>query len=148
MLSDPNTRSFDESWVTIATFRDLTEAEMARVTIDAEGIPCFLADAEVIRLDWTLSTALGGIKLRVPATERERALERLHRTSTAQVLALADSSVQDREESCPACGESAILGVDRGRRFSLVAILLGLPLFFRWRSSRCAACGHRWKSRE
>jgi hypothetical protein len=120
---------------------------MARVTLDAEGIRCYLADAEVIRLDWTLSMALGGIKLRVPAADRERALARLHRTSTSQVLALVDSPAADDDARCPACGAAAVQFVDHGRRLSLVATLLGLPLLLRLRASRCATCGHRWRER-
>lgn len=135
--------AFEEDWVTVASFRDLAEAEMARVTVDAEGIRCYLADAEVIRLDWTLSMALGGIKLRVPAADRERALERLHRTSTAQELRLVGDDTS--EESCPACGGTAVTVEERGRRFSLVATLLGLPLLFRATATRCGACGHRWR---
>jgi hypothetical protein len=137
--------AFEQDWVTVASFRDLAEAEMARVTVDAEGIRCYLADAEVIRLDWTLSMALGGIKLRVPAADRERALERLHRTSTAQVLQLVADPSDTSEESCPACGGTTVTVEERGRRFSLVATLLGLPLLFRSQATRCGACGHRWR---
>jgi hypothetical protein len=145
--SDHPRLSYETDWVTVATFRDLAEAEMARVTLDAEGIRCYLADAEVIRLDWTLSMALGGIKLRVPAAERERALGRLHRTSTAQVLRLVDDRGEDGGTRCPACSAPAVRVVDRGRRFSLAAVLLGLPVLFRLRASRCSACGHRWRER-
>jgi hypothetical protein len=91
--------------------------------------------------------ALGGIKLRVPAAERERALGRLHRTSTAQVLRLVDDRRGEGGGRCPECGAPAVRPLDSGRRLTLAAVLLGLPMLFRRRASRCAACGHRWKER-
>jgi hypothetical protein len=145
--SDQKRLDYERDWVTVASFRDLAEATMARVTLDAEGIRCYLADAEVIRLDWTLSMALGGIKLRVPAADRERALARLHRTSSAQVLELVESPGDDDDDRCPACGAPAVEEVDRGRRWSLAATLLGIPLLVRLRATRCSACGHRWRGR-
>ena len=143
--SELNRLDYERDWVTVATFRDLAEATMARVTLDAEGIRCYLADAEVIRLDWTLSMALGGIKLRVRGADRERALARLHRTSTSQVLELVESPSSDDDARCPECGATAVQWLDRGRKLSLVATLLGLPLLLRLRASRCSACGHRWR---
>jgi hypothetical protein len=135
---------FERDWVTVASFRDLAEAEMARVTLDAEGIRCYLADAELIRLDWTLSTALGGIKLRVPARDRERALGRLHRTSSSQALRLVREPPDETDAPrCPACGTPAPSPLDRARRISLAAVLLGLPLLLRFGSARCGSCGRR-----
>lgn len=34
--------------------------------LDAEGIPAFLSDAELLNADWLLSNAVGYIKLAVP----------------------------------------------------------------------------------
>lgn len=143
-INDAPALVFDEDWVTVATYRDLGAAEIARVTLEAAGLTCFLADAEVIRLDWALSTALGGIKLRVPAVLSERALEILRQTAPPQHLVLVKGRGEEQEERCPRCASFSVKRLDSGRRLVLAALLLGLPLVFRWRRNQCGACGHRW----
>jgi len=59
--------------VTVAYFPFRTAAEAARLRLDAEGIPAFLSDVEIVDMDWLLGNALGWIKLNVPAAEAERA---------------------------------------------------------------------------
>lgn len=62
------------SLVTVATFDFLPQAEIARGRLQAEGIFCELADANLVQTDWLYSLAVGGIKLRVAAEDAERAL--------------------------------------------------------------------------
>jgi hypothetical protein len=51
--------------VTLRRYMNLQEALLAKSVLDSAGIECFLADQNVIRLDWFLSNALGGIRLLV-----------------------------------------------------------------------------------
>lgn len=53
----------DTKLVILRQFRDLPEAVAAKNALDAAGIPCFLADANTVRMDWLWSNALGGVKL-------------------------------------------------------------------------------------
>ena len=57
--------------VTIAKYPFRTAAEAARMRLEAEGVPVFLSDAEIV--DLSLGNALGWIKLQVPAADAERA---------------------------------------------------------------------------
>ncbi len=59
--------------VTIAHYPFRTAAEAARLGLDAEGIPAFLADVETLDMDWLLGNALNWFKLQVPAADAERA---------------------------------------------------------------------------
>ncbi len=59
--------------VTVAQYPFRTAAEAARLRLEAEGIPAFLADAEIVDMNWLLGTALGWIRLQVPAADAERA---------------------------------------------------------------------------
>ena len=43
----------------------LPEALLAKSILDSAGIESFLGDQNIIRMDWFLSNALGGVKLRV-----------------------------------------------------------------------------------
>lgn len=56
--------------VTVRQFRDLPEALLAKGSLESAGIECFLADENLVRLDWFISNFIGGIKLNVhPADE-------------------------------------------------------------------------------
>ncbi len=51
--------------VTVRQFRDLPEALLAKGSLESAGIECFLADENLVRLDWFISNFIGGIKLNV-----------------------------------------------------------------------------------
>jgi hypothetical protein len=59
--------------VTIRSFWNLVEAELAKGLLDAAGIESFLFDANVVNLDWFNANAMGGVKLRVDAPNVEMA---------------------------------------------------------------------------
>ncbi len=61
--------------VTIASFSFPHEAHIARAKLDSEGIPAVLADEFTISMQWLYSNALGGVKVQVPPSCAERALE-------------------------------------------------------------------------
>jgi hypothetical protein len=63
-----------EDLVTIATFRFLNEAELARMYLNEEGVRSYIADGETVNMDWLLGNALGNIKLQVSSADVERAL--------------------------------------------------------------------------
>ncbi|HET8827600.1 MAG TPA: hypothetical protein VFM77_20840, partial [Terriglobales bacterium] len=46
--------------VLLRRFRDLPEALLAKGMLESAGIPCFLADDNMVRLDWFISNLLGG----------------------------------------------------------------------------------------
>jgi hypothetical protein len=61
--------------ITIATFDTMPDAHIALGRLRAEGIDGVLADEHLVQTDWLYSIAVGGIKLRVPEEQVERALE-------------------------------------------------------------------------
>ena len=61
--------------VTIATFDNMPEAHIAMGRLKAEGIPCSLADENLVQTDWLYSIAIGGIKLQVEPAYEPRARE-------------------------------------------------------------------------
>ena len=56
----------------------LPEALVAKSILDSAGIESFLGDQNIIRMDWFLSNALGGVKLRVREEDVEAATELLN----------------------------------------------------------------------
>ena len=53
--------------VVLRRFRDLPEALLAKGKLESFGVPCFLADDHMVRLDWFISNLLGGVKILVEA---------------------------------------------------------------------------------
>jgi hypothetical protein len=51
--------------VGLRRFRDVPEALLAKGRLEASGIECFLADENMVRMDWFISNLLGGVKLLV-----------------------------------------------------------------------------------
>jgi hypothetical protein len=64
-----------EDLVTVATFRNYVQAQFAQCRLLTSGMLAFLFDDNTIRMDWFWSTALGGVKLRVPAGDITEASE-------------------------------------------------------------------------
>jgi hypothetical protein len=59
--------------VVIRSYWNLMEAELAKGLLDSAGIEAFLFDDNMVRLDWFNANALGGVKLRVDASNVEAA---------------------------------------------------------------------------
>jgi hypothetical protein len=59
---------------TAAVFGDLTQAQAARLDLEAAGIPAFLADENMAGSNFLWSTAIGGIMLEVPKSRLDDAL--------------------------------------------------------------------------
>ena len=71
--------------VTIATFDFVTDAEIARGRLLAEGIRSDLVDQHLVQTDWLYSIAVGGIKLQVAEQDVERALAVLAHDYSAEL---------------------------------------------------------------
>ncbi len=65
--------------VTVATFDQVVQAQMAADALRDAGIDVSVADAELVSMDWLLSAAVGGIKVQVREDDAERAVAELGR---------------------------------------------------------------------
>jgi hypothetical protein len=66
--------------VNLRQYMTLPEALLAKSILDSAGIESFLGDQNIIRMDWFLSNALGGVKLRVREEDVEVATALLNQT--------------------------------------------------------------------
>jgi hypothetical protein len=71
----------DSELVTIRLFRDLPEALVAKGVLETAGIECYLADDNMVRLDWFISSAIGNMRLQVKEDDAVAALEVLDQPS-------------------------------------------------------------------
>jgi hypothetical protein len=110
--------------VTISRFQVLPEAEAARMHLQSHGISAFLADAEVVNMDWLLGNALGYIKLQVPAEQAEEVSAILERQQPDLDQSEGENQ-SDAEDCCLECGAKLIPN-----------------------QAKCAACGWTYSENE
>jgi hypothetical protein len=68
----------EDELIIIGQYRDLAEAQLARGLLESSGIECFLADDNLVGINWLLSNAVGNVKLQVREADAEAALEILN----------------------------------------------------------------------
>jgi hypothetical protein len=84
------------SIVTLRQFLTVQEAVMAKSVLDSAGIESFLADENVISMNWLWSNALGGVKLQVRKTDVAVASELLEQ-KLSEAAASADPNEPAKE---------------------------------------------------
>ena len=57
----------------VGKFRNMPELDHARMLLESEGINVVVDDEHTIQMDWFLSNAVGGLKLKVIVEDAERA---------------------------------------------------------------------------
>ena len=135
--------------VTIARFSTPIEAQLARARLEAEGIPCYLANEAHAQMNG----GLGGVQLQVAEGNAQSASEALRQddSATGGLSALEANEANEAELlRCIVCQSSLI---EAKQPPLLVRILRGLllqivPLPPEWFESgrrRCGVCGHEWK---
>jgi hypothetical protein len=134
-----------DNLVTLWRYRDLPGALIARSKLDAEGFDCFLADDNIVRLDWFWSNLVGGVRLRVREDDVEPALEVLGQEIPARFT--AEEVGEDYEQpACPKCGSRDVGFETMYRGIALAALWLwGIPLPIPKNKWHCEDCGHNWK---
>jgi rubredoxin len=134
-----------KNWITVASFSQPFEAHLAKTRLEAEGVTCVVSDEYLIRVDWLLSNAVGGVKLMVPVWEADHARDILRPRPRLVVAAGPES---EAEMICPRCHCDDVYYTRYSRRAAGVFMLL-LGFLLPWRDRRwtCKVCGYAWKER-
>jgi hypothetical protein len=132
------------SFVTIQHFRDIPEALLAKGKLESAGIESLLADGNLVRMDWLLSNAIGGIRLQVHKQDFESARAVLEEPIPPEFgeEELGEAFVQPR---CPRCC-SLDIGYEKIDRFWTYGLwlLLSFPIPIRKGNWKCYTCGIEW----
>ena len=130
--------------VTVRRYRDLAEAYVERSLLESAGIPAWIADEHLVRMDWFYSNLVGGLRLQVDESDEAAAREILEE-GTPETITYGEEEVFV-QPTCPKCGSAEITlgsGTERGR--SLVALyVLAIPVPPRKAAWHCGACGAEW----
>jgi hypothetical protein len=131
--------------ITLWRYRDLPEALIAHSKLRAEGFDAFLADDEVIRLNWFWSNAFGGVQLCVREDEGSAALAILAEEIPTGFT--ADEVGEDYQQPvCPHCGSRDVDFKPMHTGLALVALwAFSLPVPISAETWQCEDCRHVWK---
>jgi len=134
-------------FVTVANYGRPVDAHLARTKLESEGITCFVTDEVFVQVNW-LFPSVGGVKLKVPAEEAQRAKDILRPTPRLVVVAADDAVIPDDEMICPRCRSFDVYYHRFSHRLAaLVATLFSflVPwLSYKW---VCKQCGYEWKDK-
>jgi predicted RNA-binding Zn-ribbon protein involved in translation (DUF1610 family) len=130
--------------VTVRRYRDLAEAYAGRSLLESAGISAWIADENLIRMDWFFSNLIGGMRLQVDESEEAAAREILEE-GTPVTITYGEEQIYV-QPTCPKCGSAEITlgsGTERGRSF-VALYILSIPVPPREATWNCEACGARW----
>lgn len=126
--------------VRVASYTTPIEAHLSRGRLEAEGVPAFVCHEQHVGAIWMYSIALGGAKVYVHRNDLARARD------IVEAHNRGDFALEDEDPlSCPRCHKQPVVQ----RRLSwksalLCAHLVNVPLYFRWATLKCLACGNQW----
>jgi len=130
--------------VTVGRYRELTEAFVGRSLLESAGIPAWVPDENLVRMNWFYSNLVGGVRLQVEERDEAAAREILEER-IPQAITYGDEETYI-QPTCPKCGSTEITlgdGTERGR--SLVALyVFAIPVPPRESAWFCEACGAKW----
>jgi len=136
--------------VTIRRFLFLADALVAKTILDSAEVGSYLAEENIVRLNWFLSNLVGGVKVWVREDDKEGATELLNQR-TIERFEVEGIGEYD-QPICSVCKSIDASNYVPTRRVSFWFLLLFTPgiLFIPQRRSRwrCNACGHTWEERE
>jgi len=129
--------------VTIRQFRDLPEALLAKGSLESAGIECFLADDNLVRLDWFISNFIGGIKLNVRAVDAENA-QKLLDEPILEGLYVQGVGLYEQPR-CPKCQSLDVNFQELDRPIAYMSAFLRMPVPVQRPAWRCHACDTEWE---
>jgi hypothetical protein len=132
--------------VAVAACAQPIEAHLIRCRLEADGVDAFVVDEHIVSLQWLYSPAVGGVKVQVHARDAERARAILDAEPARRSHSARFVTDDLRAPRCPDCG-SLDIETRFSRRVTFASsLLLGFPLPWAKRRSRCRCCGALWRA--
>jgi hypothetical protein len=146
-IAEAPTAAIDEiaarELVAIRKFRDLPEALLAKGAIESAGIECFLADDNLVRLDWFISNFIGGVKLLVDRENADSAANVLNQPIPEGFDFQGAGDYQ--QPRCPKCYSLDITFEELNKPVAYTTAYFGVPIPYPRQSWKCNTCGRRWQ---
>jgi hypothetical protein len=128
--------------VTIRQFRDLPEALLAKGSLESAGIECFLADENLVRLDWFISNFIGGIKLNVRTADEVNARQLLDEPILEGIYVQGIGLYE--QPRCPECKSLDVNFQELDRPIAYMSAFLRVPMPVQRSGWHCHGCDAEW----
>jgi len=146
-LKSPAPADFQELVVqelsTIRKFRDLPEALLAKGCLESAGIECFLADENLVRMDWFISNFIGGIKLNVRVADAENARKILDEPILEGLYVQGVGLYE--QPRCPKCQSLDVNFQELDRPIAYISAFLRVPMPVQLPAWHCHDCDAEWE---
>jgi hypothetical protein len=139
----PRTQIEMRELITIRQFRDLPEALLAKGCLESAGIECYLADDNLVRMDWFISNFIGGIKLNVRAVDVENARALLDDPILEGIYVQGIGLYE--QPRCPKCQSLDVNFQELDAPIAYMSAFLRLPMPVQRPGWRCHGCDAEWK---
>ncbi len=129
------------NFVTVATTWYPIRAWLIRNLLDAYELDAIVVDEQAITMDWLIANAIGGIKVQVPLSQAERAIEVLEQEHDDFPRFVTSSP---NIPHCEACGSIDVANEMLSKRGAYISwFFLGVPVPIIRDVVRCLTCGVR-----
>ena len=134
------------SLVTLCSYRDPIDAELAKAHLESAGIPAVILDRYLAAIQWLYSNAIGGVKIAVDQDDLESARQILSEDRSTELLSVSESQSPPADgDVCPVCTSSAIRPSRLQRIAAAGSLATGVPLVMWRRRWICSSCGYSWR---
>jgi hypothetical protein len=116
---------------------------LAKGSLESAGIECFLADENLVRLDWFISNFIGGIKLRVRPEDAENARKLLDEPILEGLYVQGVGLYE--QPRCPKCDSLDVNFRELDRPIAYMSAFLHVPIPVHREAWRCHACDAEWE---
>jgi len=128
---------------TIRKFRDLPEALLAKGCLESAGFECFLADENLVRMDWFISNFIGGIKLNVKIADAENARKILDEPILEGLYVQGVGLYE--QPRCPKCQSLDVNFQELDRPIAYISAFLRVPMPVQRSAWHCHDCDAEWE---
>jgi hypothetical protein len=129
-------------FIVLRRFRDMPDAFLFSSILDSAEIENYLADENLIRMDWLWCDFLGRIKLCVRNADAEAALNLLEQDVIAKFD--VDGVGEYQQPRCPVCQSLQVSFQGLNKAVDYMSALFGGPWPLHRSLWECNACGHLW----
>ena len=137
--------------VLLESFADPITAHLAKSRLEAEQIPCFLTNENLVSLNRLYGPASGGVRLHVREQDAAAAIEVLRYETVPMTASAATDAPGPETLHCPRCGSTDVaFGPATRNTYSWPMLLLSMVLAYPLRGRRyhCFHCRHEFRREE
>lgn len=128
----------EDKLITLISYTTAADAHIAKTKLEDNGIPAFVFDDNIVGANPFYTTAVGGVKVKIPESYSEDALK---------VLKLISDNGKEKIDKCPECN-SINITVTKTNRFLalLMAVVFMNQSILNKKKLTCFDCNYKWKA--